>query len=156
MTDRIGVSGHQSVPAPARLLFEGVLDEIITPSLVGVSALAAGADQIFAHAVVRAGGGLVAVVPSKDYETTFSRTRDLESYRELLAVSASVIRLEFETSSEEAYMAAGRRVVDESDVLLALWDGKPAQGLGGTGDVVKYAREIGRRVQVVWPPGVTR
>ena len=53
-------------------------------------------------------------------------------------------------SDEEAYMAAGRRVVDEADYIIAIWDGLPAAGLGGTGDVVAYAR-AGKRVIHVNP-----
>ncbi len=40
-------------------------------------------------------------------------------------------------------MAAGVWMVDRSDRLVAIWDGKPAAGLGGTGDVVAYALERG-------------
>ena len=48
-------------------------------------------------------------------------------------------------------MAPANVVADRCDLLIAVWDGQPAQGLGGTGDVVRYAREIGREVLVVWP-----
>jgi hypothetical protein len=40
--------------------------------------------------------------------------------------------------------------------LLAVWDGKPARGHGGTADVVAAAREQGRTVRVIWPAGSTR
>jgi hypothetical protein len=46
--------------------------------------------------------------------------------------------------------------VDRSDVLLAVWDGRPARGFGGTGDVVAYARRRGVPVEVVWPRGAER
>jgi hypothetical protein len=46
--------------------------------------------------------------------------------------------------------------VDRSDVLLAVWDGQPARGPGGTGDVVAYARARGTPVEVVWPAGAAR
>jgi hypothetical protein len=38
-----------------------------------------------------------------------------------------------------SYLAAGKRVVDMSDVMVAIWNGKPAEGLGGTADIVQYA-----------------
>ena len=31
------------------------------------------------------------------------------------------------------------RVVELSDIVLAVWNGKPAKGKGGTADVVAYA-----------------
>ncbi len=48
----------------------------------------------------------------------------------------------------DAYHETGIRTVDESDILLAVWDGKPAQGKGGTGDVVAYAREL--KKPIIW------
>ncbi len=53
-------------------------------------------------------------------------------------------------------MAGGRAVADGCDLLLAVWDRKPAAGLGGTADVVAYARKRGTHVQVIWPEGASR
>jgi len=36
------------------------------------------------------------------------------------------------------------RVVDLADLLIAVWDGKPARGPGGTADVVAYAASAGK------------
>lgn len=62
----------------------------------------------------------------------------------------------YEEPSDEAYLAAGQEVVDLTDTLLAIWDGQPARGLGGTADVVRYARSVGKRVVVIWPLGSAR
>jgi hypothetical protein len=53
-------------------------------------------------------------------------------------------------------MAAGRSVADRSDLLLAVWDGAPAAGFGGTADVIRYARERSKAVEIVWPEGARR
>jgi len=121
--------------------------------LRGVSSMAAGADQIFALAVLAAGGDLVAIVPSRRYDDAFD---DPRPYRALLSLAASVDVLDYEVPGETAYMAAGREVVDRCDVLLAVWDGQPAAGEGGTADVVEYARSRDRPVRVVWPDGSAR
>jgi hypothetical protein len=71
-------------------------------------------------------------------------------------VSATVERLEFDEATDEAFLAGGRRVVDACDRLVAVWDGQASRGLGGTADIVGYARAVGRPVSVVWPAGVTR
>ena len=42
-------------------------------------------------------------------------------------------------------------MVDHSELLIAVWDGKPAAGLGGTGDVVSYARQSGKHVYQIDP-----
>ena len=70
--------------------------------------------------------------------------------------AAEVEQLAFDEPSEEAFLAAGRRVAEECDWLIAAWDGEPSRGLGGTADVVAYAGQIGKRVEVVWPKGLRR
>ena len=47
-------------------------------------------------------------------------------------------------------------LVGPVDELLAVWDGKPARGYGGTADVVAYAERNGVPVRVLWPEGATR
>lgn len=118
-----------------------------------VSCLAVGADQRVAAIALELGCRLEAMVPSHGYETTFDAD-GLDSYRRLLARAAGTVMLGFDHPCGEAYMAAGRRIVDECDELLAVWDGFPSDGLGGTGDVVAYARRRGVPVHVVWPTGV--
>ena len=44
---------------------------------------------------------------------------------------------------------AGRYVVDHCDVLIALWDGKPSRGKGGTAEIIEYARKRGRPLIIV-------
>jgi hypothetical protein len=53
-------------------------------------------------------------------------------------------------------MAASRLMIDTADELLAVWDGQPARGHGGTADVVAYARSHGKPVHVIWPAGAER
>ena len=119
------------------------------------TSLAAGADQLVARAVLQEGGSVHAIVPSGGYEATLHGD-DLGSYRELLARADEVTRLDFRQPSEQAYWAAGREIVDRCDFLIAIWDGEPARGLGGTGDVVNYARGRGKNVRVIWQAGVVR
>jgi hypothetical protein len=51
--------------------------------------------------------------------------------------------VDFEASAEEAHLAARQAVVGRSELVVAVWDGAPARRLGGTADVVAYARERG-------------
>lgn len=154
----IGMTGHQGLtPETEVLVARAIADELRgVPDLVGITSLAEGADQLFAEHVLAAGGGLVVIVPAADYIRTFSDDSARERFRRLLDRATDVIHLPFETSSEDAYWAAGRTVVDRSDRILAVWNGKPAGGLGGTADVVAYAREHARPTVVIWPPGAKR
>jgi hypothetical protein len=156
---RIGVTGHQDIPPEALTYVErgvaGVLTRY-TGDLVGVSSLAAGADQIFATAILQRGGTLHAIIPCKNYEATFSDPEGRARFSDLLSQASHAEILDHEGPSEDAFFDAGRHVVEKSDLLIAVWDGRPAQGFGGTADIVRYAQEHGRAVEVVWPSGVAR
>ncbi|MCK9896056.1 hypothetical protein [Frankia sp. AgB32] len=155
----VGFSGHQNLPAQgiSHITQEMVshLESVERP-LVGLSSLAAGADQLFARIVLAAGGSLHVLIPSHDYASTFHTATDLADYHALLGRAEQARHLAFQTASEEAFLAAGHAVVDEADELLAVWDGLPARGLGGTADVVAYAEGLGKSVTVVWPMGLRR
>jgi hypothetical protein len=47
-----------------------------------------------------------------------------------------------------AYQAAGRMVVRNSDLIIAIWDGEPGRGDGGTADIVLFSVRFG--VPVCW------
>jgi hypothetical protein len=110
------------------------------------SSLAVGADQLFAQAAVGLGIPLVAVIPFDDYPLDFEG-EDLARYGALLAASARVHRLPRKRRSQEGYLAAGQWIADRADYLVAVWNGLPAAGKGGTGDIVRYAR--GKRCRVL-------
>lgn len=156
---KIGVTGHQEIPPQARgFVIRGIkalLDQA-AHDVVGVSSLAAGADQLFASLVLERGGRLEVILPCNAYETSFSRPEDLRNFHALLAKAANVETLSFDEPCEDAYLAAGHRAVDLSDVLLAVWDGQPARGKGGTADIVEYATSRGTQVEIVWPEGIKR
>lgn len=152
-----GISGHQKAPQSVWDLIADRLPVILgDPPFAGVSSLAAGADQRFAEEVLRHGGELHVILPSPAYESSFDEHSDLYLFKSLLSQASGVETLDFREPTEAAYLAAGQRVVDLCDVLVAVWDGLPAQGNGGTADVVAYARSVGTPVNVVWPSGVRR
>lgn len=102
------------------------------------------------------GGRLSVIIPARNYVSSFASDIEVEKYHELLSQAVQVRQMPYEEPSDEAYWAAGRQVVDLTDSLLAVWDGQPAAGLGGTADVVQYARSVGRPVVVIWPQGSSR
>jgi hypothetical protein len=156
---RVGITGHQHIPPVAAedvlAMLGAVLEEDWAP-LTGVTSLAEGADQMFAALVLQRGGRLHAVVPCRQYQDSFSSATGVEQFRALLARTATIETLDFPDPSEQAFLAAGRHVADLSDVLVAVWDGQAARGVGGTADIVAYARERGVNVRVLWPRGVSR
>ncbi len=144
---KIGVTGHQQLKG--RVLKKWVESELKryienrSEIKIARSCLAVGADQLFATIVLELGIDLIGVIPSTGYESTFSHANQ-KQYQNLLERCRKIEILNFERPSEEAFFAGGKHVVDESDLLFAIWDGLPAKGLGGTADVVDYALSLGK------------
>jgi hypothetical protein len=156
---RIGISGHQEIPEEAIAFVRRGIAAILSKladDVVGVSSLAAGADQLFASLILEHGGRLHIIIPSENYETTFSEPAALDKFRSLVNRAHIVERLPYHGPSEDAFLAAGHLVAENSDLLLAVWDGQPAKGKGGTADIVEFARNRGTDVKIIWPPGVRR
>jgi hypothetical protein len=65
----------------------------------------------------------------------------------LLARSTSVLELPGDpANSLDAYVMTGRGTVAHCDVLVAVWDGRPPRGRGGTGEVVQLALTRGTAI----------
>jgi hypothetical protein len=147
---KIGITGHQQLDDPmgwswVRAEIDKVLDQSSGP-ITGVTSLAMGADQLFAHAVLHKGGSLEVIVPFPGYEKRFDVGHKRHEYLSLLAKASKKVVLDKESSDESAYYTAGKQVADVSDLLIAVWNGKPAEGLGGTGDIVEYSKRHGKRI----------
>jgi hypothetical protein len=156
---RIAVTGHRGLPGPTARLVDAALRAELARrddgALVGLSNLADGADQLFARAILDAGGTLEVVVPAERYRAGLP-PESWPEYDALLARAASVTRLGRVESDAEAHMRASEELLERADLLLAVWDGNPARGYGGTADVVARARREGLPVVVIWPDGATR
>jgi hypothetical protein len=120
-------------------------------TFVIVSSLAEGSDRILAEAGLAAGFGLEVVLPlaraeyARDFETPASRA----AFERLLGSSAAVFDLNGAADERpRAYEAAGFVMLANVDLLVAIWDGKEAAGLGGTAQIV--SRAIADGIPVIW------
>ena len=130
---RVGITGHQQLEDPeawpwVEEIVGRELDAAAAPVVV-VTSLAVGADQLVARLGIARGATVHAVLPFAGIERTFA-AEDLQAYRRLVS-QATVEVLQTPGTDEDAYMAAGRRVVELSDVMIAVWDAKPAKGKAG-------------------------
>jgi hypothetical protein len=154
----VGVTGHRQLPEMARTHAEQTIASMLrglAAPVVGLSSLAEGADQIFADVLLRGGGTLHAVLPCWGYAGTFGEI-GRQNYQRLLGAARSVTTLAYAKPSEEAFDAAGQYIAEPCDLLIAVWDGQPAQGKGGTADAVAHARRLGRQITIAWPVGAAR
>lgn len=153
-TVKIGVTGTSKIKKEIEIgervrdvLFE--IDKKLsdTPyNFVVISPLAEGADRILAHEIMNFKG-------SPNHSKTFlkvilqekSENEESTSFNELIEVSKSTRTLDeilkgdlYRTIAED-YTHAGELVVDECDLLIALWDEVQSKK-GDTARIVEYAR----------------
>jgi len=157
---RIGITGHIVL---SRASFRLVYDELIcylrrlgSRSIVGITCLANGADQLFAQAVLAVGGSYEVILPALDYRTAAIPADQRERFDELLDRASGITYTGHEHSGVEAYVAANRELLQRSQRLLAVWDGADDGEPGGTADVVDQARRLGLPTTVIWPNGAAR
>jgi hypothetical protein len=151
---RIGVTGHRTLGDQATVQFvtQAFHDLLLQAQrehpegVIALSGLAEGSDTLFAEAALALGIPLEAVIAYEGFEEDFPTGSALQRYQHLLEQCQAVHRLPFHERSDDAYLAVGRWLVDNSDLVLAAWNGQSAAGKGGTGDVVAYAQQVGRPV----------
>ncbi|MEV0440912.1 hypothetical protein AB0I84_08995 [Streptomyces spectabilis] len=156
---RVGITGHRGLSAEVEQQVRRALAETVkaydAAELVGVSCIADGPDAWFAQAVLDHGGRVEVVIPAEQYRADLPDWHH-PTYDDLLHRASAVHRTGLDGSDSDAHMRGSELLVDQADELLAVWDGQPARGYGGTADVVTYAEGKGVPVRVLWPEGATR
>lgn len=112
------------------------------PLIRVVSAFAEGADWIAAKAAIAAEVELAAALPfaKEEYREDFATPDLKEHFDKLLSHATSVLELPGQRAQEAAaYEAAGLATLAHADMLIALWDGGPSRGRGGTAEMVDHA-----------------
>lgn len=156
---RIGITGHSNLTPDTVPLVAEALRTVLAGAdrpVVGVTCLARGADQVFARVVLELGGEVEVVLPAADYRERKVKPENAADFADLIGKASTVTTMPFEQSNRDAYMAASEAVLTGVEAMVAVWDGQPSDGHGGTGDVVVAARDRGMPVTVVWPAGAAR
>lgn len=131
------------------------------PTLRVASPLAEGADRMLAEEAISLGYQLFCPMPfsQEEYEEDFlppnsQEDQSRERFRSLLLLArkgAGLTTFELDgerTAAADAYGVAGRLVLNQSDLLIAVWDGGEPAGGGGT---VQTLREAVRyQLPVLW------
>ena len=160
----VGVTGHRPNRMPQQQWHRiknqlaQVMAEIETSNLahrtILLSGLAEGADRLAAFVALGRGWDLHAILAfhRRRFEEDFPDPFAVGEFRALLKASLTVEepkkRAHLRRPPEEGYYRVGRRLLDLSDVLIAVWDGEGSRGKGGTVEVIEEARARG--VPVVW------
>jgi hypothetical protein len=155
----IGVTGHRDLVESelpglrnqARQFFSGLAEAFPGLKLQLISPLAEGSDRLVAEVALELGVELVVTLPMtrNEYEKDFAASDSLRQFRDLLE-HAEVITLPMvngnngvdhdlpDAERDRQYMQMGVFISNHCQILLALWDGKPAADPGGTAAVVDY------------------
>lgn len=159
----VGVTGHrdlciQDIPRLEEAVRELLLRlqrEYPSSPLVLITPLAEGADRLVARVVLELGGELIVPLPlpRAEYEKDFPDA--VAEFAQLLKDERMVRRIDLPAlrfhapeegilSSEARrtlqYALAGAYVARHSQVLIALWDGKASDSIGGTAQIVQFRR----------------
>lgn len=155
----VGVTGHRDllpgeVPELRRRVREflaGLRQQHPDLPLVVMSPLAEGADRMVAEEARALGISLIVPLPFPValYEKDFRAPGSLQRFRELCA-DAEVVELpllpgdtpesiaEYGPRRDAHYARLGIYLCAHCHILLAVWDGKPSDKLGGTAQVVQF------------------
>ena len=119
------------------------------PQMRFVSPIADGADQLAAEVALELGWELEVILPfARDYyRQSLANDTAREQFDSLISRATSLLELPGdEEHSLDAYVMTGRATVAHCDILVAIWDGLPPRGRGGTGEVVQLALTRGTAI----------
>jgi hypothetical protein len=156
----VAVTGHrdlvaEEIPRIRELVskfFKDARDEYPDRGVSVMTSLAEGADQLVAEEAVRLGVPLIVPLPMprelyvKDFESVTVRekfdylsSRAAETYELPLVPGNTVESISVQGDARDLqYAQLGVFLCAHCHILLALWDGKDTDRLGGTGQVVRF------------------
>jgi hypothetical protein len=149
----VGFTGHRHLKDSQVVAgaIRSALDELEKTrcALSGICSTAIGADTLFLEEIARRNLPyfLIFPFPAERFEKDFKP----DEWAHVAAYFGGALDIEQVRgvdTDNEAYLECGVRTVDRCDVLMAVWDGQPAAGQGGTGDIVNYARELNK--PLIW------
>lgn len=124
------------------------------PILRIISPLAEGSDHLVAEGALTLGFELQCPLPfsRKEYEKDFKTERSRKDFDKLLHKANSILELdgskETELRQSQSYEAVGRMVLNQSDVIIAIWNGEKAGRRGGTSQIADEAERAG--IPLIW------
>jgi hypothetical protein len=151
----IGVTGHRNLsntPLIVEALYtaldklKNALPLLSNIPITIISPLAEGADRLVVQEFLKMPGVTLEVVlpfEKADYIKDFKSDESICEFEQLLSEAKTITILPPTGSRTRSYEQVGQHVVNQCDILIALWNGKPAAGRGGTQEIVQYARDNG-------------
>ncbi len=143
------ITGHRNIPV-SKLTYvkEALTQEIIIAIKNGythfISGFASGADLIFSE--------IIADLKSKHDITLEAaipysgRMNTPDTDFQALIKDCDIIKIHSDKYSKSCYMVRNRYMVDCSELIIAVYDGRQS---GGTAATIRYARTLGKTVCII-------
>jgi uncharacterized phage-like protein YoqJ len=155
---KIGVSGHRYL-SKTPLITENleksirkIINENPNKEIWLYSPLAKGADQLVAQITLKNYPKTKLIIPLPFEEQLYLddfQDEDKKQYFQLKELAEKIFTIPNENQSKEnQFFELGEFIVNNSDYLIFLWNGKVAQGQGGTGQIVEIA--MNSKKKIVW------
>jgi hypothetical protein len=115
----------------------------VTPAQLRLhTALASGSDQLAAKSARSSGYSIRALLPfsADDYRHDFAIGEERDEFERELDAADEVAALPGDRAApKDAYVSVGKKMIEASDIIVAIWDGQEGRGPGGTAHVVELA-----------------
>lgn len=138
---KVAVTGHRSerIKGREQEIEKWLVEQIQyfvenNDEVIVIDGMAEGVDQMAAAAALNSGAALSCYFPYK---------KKLYGVQKAIAEKAAEVRFLYKEYWSGCYVERDYRMVDECDVLLVVWDGKP---YGGTYITYQHALETGKKV----------
>lgn len=149
----VGGIGHRDLGVNGELLFvqfffHQVLNELASkfPRLNAVSALATGADTVFAECAHRLAIPIVSVIPFSGFERDFLDPEAYARYRSIRDSAVLEKRLHYSQRTGSAYRKSMEWVIVKSNLVIAAWDGRCIGSVGGTWEALSLCERLGKPI----------
>lgn len=116
-----------------------------------ISGMALGIDQWSAHLCIKCNIPFIAAIPFINQECKWPK-KSQETYKRILDKAAEVIIVSEGEYSAQKMQIRNEWMVDNSDKVIAVWDGSP----GGTGNCIQYATKVGKEIYRINPLDLTK
>ena len=149
----ISIIGHRDLLAEhydiiknrIEVILQNVKDQHPNTSLRFMSPLAEGSDQLGADVAVSMGFQLIVPLPMEPKEYLKNFDENSKQIFDNLLIQAHehcVLRCNKCLSKEDHYLNLGKYLIQNSNILLVLWDGQFSDKIGGTGYLMNQIYEI--------------
>lgn len=146
----LGFAGHRRV-SKTEDLREAIrrevaaAKELLGKRMIAICSAAAGADLIFLKTCVelRIPAIVILPFPEERFEEDFEDEEEWAMAQRLSGVALAKYVAPGGKKAPEAYQIVSRLLLEWADAFLFVWNGERQKGVGGTGETVEEARDLG-------------